>query len=143
MAHIVSINFAHTSKNQGCTCDRCGQWITNIWSVKWDDGLVINFGMDCFDKLLKNNKLSAYGMKLMHKALKSLERHQRELDAYVSGKMNADNDNQYKYDQEYGGYWQGRPYEEFRDWMINEWFPQRFKEDQKEIDRFSKINFKR
>ena len=34
-------------------------------------------------------------------------------------------------------------YEAYRRWMIEEWFPARFAEDQKIIDRFSKVNFAR
>lgn len=141
MAYINRITFAHTGRNEGCTCDRCGQWITNIWTVHYTDGVTINYGIDCFEKLQKDSKLNDFGQKVMKKALKSIEKHQKELDEYVSGKKTAENDGAFQFQQEYGGYWRGKDYEEYRQWMINEVYPLRFAEDQKEIDRFKKINF--
>ncbi|MGN0180126.1 MAG: hypothetical protein ACI4DY_11960 [Monoglobaceae bacterium] len=143
MAHIKRINFTHVGKNEGCLCDKCGQYIQNIVYVDYDDGVRLNYGQDCFAKLYNSGRLNAYGVKLMKKTLKSIEKHSKQLDAYKSGKMNAENDVSYQYDQTYGGYWKGKPYEEYRNWMIEEWFPKRFEEDQKEIDRFAKVNFDR
>lgn len=143
MAHIKRINFSHVGKNEGCLCDKCGQYIQNIVYVDYDDGARVNYGQDCFAKLYNCGKLSAYGVKLMKKAVKSIEKHSKQLDAYKSGKMTAENDVAYQYDQTYGGYWKDKPYEEYRKWMIEEWFPKRFEEDQKDIDRFAKVNFDR
>lgn len=143
MAHIKRINFAHVGRNEGCICDKCGQYIQNIVYVDYDDGVRVNYGQDCFAKLYNSGKLTAHGVKLMKKTLKSIEKHSKQLEDYKSGKMTAENDAAYQYDQIYGGYWKDKPFEEYRDWMIEEWFPQRFKEDQKEIDRFAKVHFDR
>ena len=143
MAHIKRIDFSHVGKNEGCLCDKCGQYIQNIVSVDYDDGVRVNYGQDCFAKLYNSGKLSTYGVKLMKKALNSIKAHSKQLESYKSGEMTAENDKGYQYDQMFGGYWQGKPYEEYRQWMIDEWFPKRFEEDQKMIDRFAKINFDR
>lgn len=145
MAHIKRISFAHVGRNDGCLCDKCGQYIRNIVTVDYDDGVRINYGQDCFDKLYNSGKLNAYGVKLMRKALKSIDRHTKELEAYKSGKKTAENDLSYQFCQTCNGghYWKGKPFEEYRDWMINEVYPMRFEEDQKLVDRFAKVNFER
>ena len=79
MAHIKSISFSSVSTNYGCTCDRCGQWIKNIWTVKFDDGISMNFGIDCFEKLCKSGKLTRYGEKLMRDTLKSIAFYSEQL----------------------------------------------------------------
>ena len=143
MAYIKRINFAHVGRKEGCLCDKCGQYIQNIVTVDQTDRMRVNYGQDCFANLYNSGKLNAYGVKLMKKALKSIEKHSKQLEDYKSGKMTAENDVAYQYDQTYGGYWKGKPFEEYRKWMIDEWFPARFAEDQKEIDRFAKVNFER
>ena len=82
MAHIKEIRFAHVGRNEGCLCDRCGQYIQNIVTVHWTDDIVVNYGTECFSKLCKTGRLTAHGLKLMHKALKSIERHTEELEKY-------------------------------------------------------------
>lgn len=148
MAHIKRISFAHVGRNEGCLCDRCGQYIQNIVTVTYSDGLILNYGQDCFDKLWKGSKLTSYGQKLFKKALKNAKAHQEAYQKYVNGTMTAENDLSYQWNQnsaDYGSssYWYGKPYEEYRKWMIEEVFPMRFEEDQKELDRFSKVNFNR
>ena len=71
MAHIKHINFAHVGRNEGCLCDKCGQYIQNIVYVDYDDGI--------FAKLYNGGKLSTYGVKLMKKALKAIEAHSKQL----------------------------------------------------------------
>ena len=75
MAHIKKISFSSVNVREGCTCDRCGQWIKNIWTVDFLEGFSMNYGIDCFEKLCKSGRLSDYGMKLMKKALKSISRY--------------------------------------------------------------------
>lgn len=145
MAHIKTISFASVGRNEGCLCDKCGQYIKNIVTVEYDFGTV-HYGQDCFAKMYNSGKLTAYGVKLMKKTMKSIEHYSRQLAKYVSGEMTAENDVGYQFSQNaatYGNpdYWTGKPYEEYRQWMINEWFPERFKEAQKQVDRFSKVNF--
>ena len=148
MAHIKSITFSHVGRKEGCLCDRCGQYIQNIVTVHWTDGLDINYGQDCFDKLYKGSRLTEHGIKLMREALRKIKQHSQELEAYKSGKMTAENDAGWQFHQRsalYGSpsYWYGKDYEEYREWMISAWYPKRFEEDQKLIDRFSGVNFNR
>lgn len=148
MPYIREITFSHVGRLEGCLCDRCGQYIQNIVTVHWTDGIVINYGKDCFSKLCETGKLTAHGIKLMRKALKSIEEHTAQLEKYKSGEINEENDSGWKYHQNSAlyaspSYWYGKPYEEYRKWMIEEWFPRRFEEDQKEIARFSKVKFER
>lgn len=143
MAYIKKINFEHVGKNEGCLCDRCGAYIRNIVSVEFTDGVKVNYGQDCFEKLYKNSKLNSAGISLMKKTLKSIDRYTAKLESYVSGEINEENDESYKIEQMFDGYWKGRPYEEYKDFMINEFLPERFRECQKNVDRFSKVRFDR
>lgn len=145
MAYIKKISFANVGKQEGCTCDKCGQYIRNIWTVEYHDGVVMNFGIDCFDKLNKG-KLNDYGMKLMKKALKSIQYYQERLEEEKA--LTEETDRGYQLTQQHvewqsDGYWMGHPWEEYHKWMIEEWYPARFKEAQKQIDRFKKVNFNR
>ncbi len=145
MPYIKSVTFAHVGRNEGCLCDRCGQYIQNIITVHWTDGIEINYGQDCFEELYKSSRLNQHGISVMKKALNQIKKLSKELEAYTSGKMTAENDIGYQFCQtcDGGHYWKGKPYEEFRQWTINEVFPRRFEDAQKEIDRFSKVNFDR
>lgn len=143
MAYIKKINFEHVGKNEGCLCDRCGTYIRNIVSVEFTDGVKVNYGQDCFEKLYKSSKLNSAGISLMKKTLKRIDRYTAELESYVSGEINEENDESYKIEQMFDGYWKGRPYEEYKNFMINEFLPERFKECQKDVDRFSKVRFDR
>lgn len=148
MAHIEYIGFSSVGRNEGCLCDRCGQYIQNIVTVRYTDGLVLNYGQDCFDKLWKGAKLTAYGQKLFKEALKKSKEHQAEYQKWLNGEVTAETDQSWKNLQASNvycepSYWYGRPWEEYKTWMLEEWWPERFKEDQKRLDRFSKVNFER
>lgn len=143
MAYIKKINFEHVGKNEGCLCDRCGAYIRNIVSVEFTDGVKVNYGQDCFEKLYKSSKLNSAGASLMKKTLKRIDHYTAKLESYVSGEINEENDESYKTEQMFDGYWKGRLYEEYKDFMINEFLPERFKECQKDVDRFSKVRFDR
>lgn len=141
MAFIKKVDFQKVGRYEGCTCDRCGQYIQNIWTVTYKDGVIMNFGIDCFSKL-NGEKLNAYGMKMMKDALKHIEDHKEGFEAEKL--KTEETDQKWKYiQQDKEDYWFGRPYEEYHKWMIEEWWPERFKEDQKKIDRFNKVNFER
>lgn len=142
MAYIQKIQFNRVGQNEGCTCDRCGQYIRNIWTVDYTDGIKMNFGIDCFEKLNKASKLNAYGMKKLKKALKFIEGHYDMIETEKA--KTEETDGQWKYLQEdKESYWCGRPWNEYHKWMLEEFYPERIKEDQKRIDRFSKVNFER
>jgi len=146
MARIKSINFYSVGRMEGCTCDRCGQYIQNIYTVTFTDEVRMNFGIDCFRKLLLTGNLSDYGMKLMKKELKSLKRWQELFEE--EKQKTEETDIAYQNLQEHVDWkpdsaWYGRPWEEYHEWMIKEWFPYRFEECQKAIEKFSKVNFNR
>ena len=151
MAHIKSISFNAVSTNYGCTCDKCGKWIKNIWTVKFDDGISMNFGIDCYEKMYKSGTLTKAGVKAMKDALKSIEHYTKyreewkymtEADAKEKGLLDELDPNAYcnRYNK---SYWCGKTFDEYKEWMLNEWFPARFEEAQKKIDRFSNVNFDR
>lgn len=148
MARIKRITFEHTAKNDGCVCDRCGAWITNIITVTFADGISINYGIDCFAKLRDTGNLNSYGKKLLKKAMDKIDYWETRLKQYESGEINAENDIAWQNEQivipyESPSYWHGKPYEEYRQWIIEKFIPQRLKEAQKEIDKFAKVDFKR
>jgi len=143
MAHIKRISFSRVGKQEGCTCDRCGQYIQNIWTVEYKEGLRMNYGIDCWEKVYKKG-LNAAGSKLMKKAMESIKSYEERLAQYISGEITAETDESYKADQmdwNKDNYWYGRSFEEYKDWMINEFFPHRIADKQKELARFQKVNF--
>ena len=144
MAHIRKVQFARVGKNEGCTCDRCGQYIQNIWTVYFDGDDPVHFGIDCFEKLNRES-LNDYGMKLMKKALKRLENLQERYEKELA--LTEETDIRYQGAQVHhdwcsDDYWNGRPWEEYHNWRVNDFFGLRFEECQKEIDRFKKVNYK-
>lgn len=146
MARIKRIDFYHVGKQEGCLCDRCGQYITNVWTVQYTDGITARFGIDCFEKLNKESKLTKFGQKELNKALKSIQKHRElyELEAAKTEETDIEWQNlQNPQSYESPDYWYGRPWEEYHEWMLTKFFKTRFEEDQKRIDRFSKVNFAR
>lgn len=140
MAHIEDIRFDHVGKNEGCMCDNCGAWLTNIWTVKFREGESLHFGMDCFDKRIKG-KLNAFGKKEMQKALKRIQEHSELLNELKQDEVTETVQKEwesYKYWQEY---WQDKPFEEWKRWMIEEVLPDRLEADRKALAKFEKINF--
>lgn len=144
MARISRIRFDSVGRMQGCTCEKCGQYIQNIYTVDFNDGLRMHFGIDCFSKLYHSGKLSEQGKKLMRKTLKDIVWAEEGLAK--EKQLTAETDEGYKrtqekHDWESPSYWYGKPWEEYHNWMINEWWPKRFEENQKAVDRFSKVDF--
>lgn len=146
MAGIKKITFARVGKDEGIICDRCGQYIQNIWTVTYSDGVVARFGIDCFEILCKESKLTSFGQKELKKALKKIQEHQEWYEKEKSLTEETDirwQNIQHPWDYESKDYWFGKPWEEYHEWMLNEFFKVRFEEDQKQIDRFNKVNFAR
>lgn len=46
MAKIKAVDFYKAGSQDGCLCDRCGQYIRNIWKVQYADGTTVRFGID-------------------------------------------------------------------------------------------------
>lgn len=146
MAHIKEIRFDHVGKQEGCLCDKCGQYIINIWTVQYTDGITARFGIDCFEKLNKESGLSNFGRKELNKVLKSIQKHHEMYEAEAAKTEETDIDWQQiqnPFDWQDKSYWYGRPWAEYHEWMLTKFFKVRFEEDQKQIDRFSKVNFSR
>ena len=144
MARIRKIDFNHVGKKEGCLCDRCGQYITNIWTVQYADGITARFGIDCFEQLSKESKLTSFGQRELKKAMKNIQKH-REL--YEKEKTLTEETDiawqnlQHPYERDTRSYWYNKPWEEYHKWRLEEYYKCRFEEDQKQIDRFSKVNF--
>lgn len=143
MAHIKKISFARVGEREGCACDRCGQYIRNIWTVEYEEGLRMNYGLDCWEKVYKAG-LNAQGVKIIKKIMESIRNYQERLAQYVNGEITADNDESYKATQadwNKEDYWNGKSFEEYKAWLINDFFPYRIAEKQKELAKFAKVNF--
>ena len=143
MARIIDVSYTHTGKYDGCTCDRCGLWITNIFTVKFDDGLSFNFGMDCIEKIMKDNRVNEYGVKVMNKLLRDVKKAESELADYKSGKINEENDKTFEAAKYYCEYWRERTFEEYRAWMIETILPSRIAGKKKELKKFEKVNIRK
>lgn len=146
MARIKKINFYKVGKTEGCLCDRCGQYIRNIWDVQYVDGVTARFGIDCFEQLNKESGLTSFGQKELKKALKSIEQHRELYEAEKAKTEETDiawQNIQHPWDYESKDYWYGKKWEEYHEWRLNEFFKARFEEDQRRIDKFSKVNFAR
>ena len=140
MAHIEEIRFDHVGKTEGCMCDHCGAWITNIWTVKFREGESLHFGTDCFDKRIKG-KLNAFGKKEMQKAMKRIQEHSELLNQLKQDEVTETVQKEwdsYRYWQEY---WKDKTFEEWKAWMIEEVLPDRLESDRKALAKFEKINF--
>lgn len=140
MAHIKSVRFSNVGKKEGCTCDRCGQYITNIWTVTFTEGMILNYGIDCFEKIQKTG-LSDTARKNIKKALKSIQAYEEGLAEFTSGKRNEENDIAYKNAQEdKQNAFYGESYEVWRDWWVNKFFPYRISLENEIIEKYSKIS---
>lgn len=147
MAHIKKISFETVGNNQGCTCDRCGQYIKNIYTVEFTEGMKMNYGIDCFEKLYKTGNLTKEATKILKKTIKSIANYEARLEQYQNNEIKPEEDGGWYYQQPQAGwyeegYWTGKPYEEYRQWVINELIPSRIADKQKELAKFAKIDFK-
>lgn len=148
MAHIKAIRFESVGRKEGCTCDRCGQYIQNIWTVEYQEGLTIHYGIDCWQKVKASGNLSAYGKKLLNKIIKSVQAYSERLAQYTSGELTEENDQSWLNEvaswercDGKNSCWNGKSYAEYRKWMVEEFFPYRISAAQKELDKFKKVNF--
>ena len=142
MARITDISFGAVGTKEGCTCDRCGLWIKNIWTVKFDDGITAHFGIDCYEQMCKNSRLNDYGMKLMKKTMKRLTDYTERIEREKS--LTEETDIAWQNDQrDKESYWCGRQWIEYHEWMINDFFPSRIADVKKDLHKFKNIDFKR
>ena len=137
MAHIKKISFESVGQREGCTCDRCGQYIKNIWTVQFAEGLTMNYGIDCFEKLTKTGHLTDYGKKLMKKTLKGI----KNIEIRIQEQMEMTEDIDRGWKSVKDTVWHGEPYEEYKRWMIEEFWMTHLERMNKEIEKFSKVDF--
>ena len=144
MATIKRIDFSTVSTNEGCRCDRCGQWIKNIWTVTYKEGFSLHYGLDCWEKIYKHSNLSKQGEKLLRKHMKSIESYQKAMQRQAE--LTEETDEAWKISQaewNKNNAWYGEKYEDYKKWMLEEFFPYRIQHEQDEIElRFKKVVFK-
>lgn len=143
MAHIKQISFARVGEKEGCTCDRCGQYIRNIWTVEYTEGLRMNYGLDCWEKVYKDG-LNKQGAKILKKIMDSIKSYEERLARYVSGELSEETDESYKVTQadwNRDDFWYGKSFGEYKNWMVTDFLPYRISDKQKELAKFSKVNF--
>lgn len=139
MSHVLRIHFASVSQKEGCTCDRCGQGIRNIWTVDYAEGFSVHYGIDCWEKVYKSSNLSQYGEQQIKKIMKSIKSSEEMLAKWVNGSM--DEDAKHNFNPSENDAWYGHTFEEYKEWMINEFIPYQIECKQKELKKFSKVNF--
>lgn len=143
MSHIKKIRFASVGKKEGCICDRCGQYIRNIWSVDYEEGFTVNYGIDCWEKVYKGGKLNQYGEKMMRKAMKSIKEWEQLKTKWQNGEMDYQ-ENEYSWQQHKQDKlspWYDKTFAEYKEWMINEFIQYRIECAQEELKKFSKVDF--
>lgn len=140
MAHIKWISFDRVDTMHGCICDRCGQWIKNIWTVTFDDNIEFSYGIDCFERLMKSSRLTDYGMKLMKKTMKSIKEYEEWMDREKEKTEETDLGWQ-NHQRDSNSYWYGKPYVEYKAWMIEEFLPSMIDKKLNELEKFKNVDF--
>lgn len=138
---IKKINFYSVPRSEMTTCDCCGQGIKNICFVTSADGTTFKFGTKCFDKVIKD-KLKTYQVKEMRKALKSIK-------SINEGAKKWETITEKEFLETWGGcdlpygdnYEDITDFDKYKDFMVNEFFPYRLSLAEKELEKFSKIDF--
>lgn len=158
MTHITNITFWTYGKNEGITCSNCGAYIRNVYTVTYSDGFVAHYGTECFDKLWKSGKLSKFGEKEFRRILKNIKFYNGILAQWQECKTDQDiidkhplfsddyliryNESEYcqkRYKQSAYYKWTA---EQYIDMVVNGLIPYRLNKEQKELEKFSKIDFK-
>lgn len=125
-------------KSESNTCDCCGKSIQNICSITTVENEHFNFGTTCFDKVIKD-KLQPYQRKEMNKALKGIRNYCEQQEIWKD--MTEEKYIETHYDKPWENYDDIHTFEEYKNWMLNEFFPYRLSEKEKILSRFSKIDF--
>lgn len=146
MAFIKDIKFDHVSKQEGFICDRCGAYITNVYTVTYSDGLEMRYGIECFKNLFAAGRLTDMGIKLMKKILKRIKEAYEIRDKWI--KVNSfeeakEQNIPYWAAFEYEA-WEGKTFERFKEFCISEkegFFASDIRRAKKDLERFNKVNF--
>lgn len=139
MAHIKRIGYSHVHKSEGCLCDNCGQFITNIVTVTFAEGEQLHFGTDCYNKRIVG-KLNAFGRKELNRIMKGIKEHSILLNDLQKDEPTALVQKEWESYKRWQTAWADRPFEEWKSWMIptvTGWL----EKDNKELEKFKKINF--
>ncbi len=143
MAYIKDIKFWHVDRYSGVLCDRCGTYITNIYTVYYSDGLVAHYGIECFKKLRQAGRLSDFGYKFLMKILKAIKYWNEELRLWQTITESEAEEKGLLCDlHTHGCYWEGRTFEEYRKFEIEKYIPARLEGCKKLLERFKNIDFK-
>lgn len=140
--YIQDIKFNTVDKRDGFLCDRCGAYITNIYTVTYSDGLVARYGMECFKKLFDAGNLTEFGRNLMMKALKSMREIYEKREKWLS--VNSFEEAEKKClisTWDIKERWEGYTFEECKDFYVNKCFEHDLKRVKEELARFKKVNF--
>ena len=142
MATITNISFNQYSKDDGMICDKCGAYIRNVYTVKYSNGYIAHYGIDCFSKLRKQANLTSFANKLLSKTLKSIKYYCSIIDLWktINTEEEADNQNLLSTFKTYEC-WEGRTFEEYKKWQLEEFLLYRLQEEQKTLKKFRNINF--
>lgn len=159
MAYIKNITFWKYGRNDGKTCYKCGAYITNVYTVTYSDGLVADYGSECFDKLWKSGNLSSYGVKEFRKILKNIKDYneikrswlncktEQELIekplTYSSNYLDRYNESEYVQNQYKYSAHKNDTFEEYKNYIVNQFIPYRLSTLEKELARFNRLDFKK
>ena len=135
---IKRINYYSVPRSESSTCECCGKSIQNICSVTTLEGEHFNFGTTCFEKIIKD-RLQSYQRKEMNKAIKYIKSYCKQMELWKD--MTEDKYIETHYDKPWENYDDINTFEKYKDWMVNEFFPYRLSEEEKRLERFSKIDF--
>lgn len=146
MPYIKNITFENVGRKEGLYCDRCGAYITNIYTVYYSDGLVAKYGVECFQRLFVAGNLSDYGAKLMKKAINKIAEAYKERNKWL--KVNTIEEAKTagldvftfeNYDS-----WKGSTFEEYKEFCISEdrgFFANKIKSAKEILKKFENVNF--
>ena len=143
---IQKIQFEALGKSSCFCCDKCGQYIQNVWTVNFEGGLTLHMGCDCFEKIWKGKGMTDFGKKQFKKLLKHIQTHKEGYKKWLNRTEEeylascAEKGLLAEYLDSQSSFY-GMTFEEYRDWMLTEWYGQRFKEDEQELMKFNKVKF--
>lgn len=135
---IKKIMYYSVPRNESEICSCCGKAIMNICHVTSIEGDHFKFGTTCFDKVMKD-RLKSFQVKEMKNAIKSITlycEHSKEWETMTEEKYIETH-----YTKPWENYDDITTFEEYKNWMLTEFFPYRISLEEKTIAKFSKIDF--
>lgn len=144
---IKKITYYSVPRSESGTCACCGKSIQNICSVETVEGEHFNFGTTCFDKLIKD-KLQSFQRKEYNQAIKFLKGYCKQQKIWED-MTEEDYLNSEMYRTacicDGGAPWEIKvdlnSFEDYKNWMVNDFFPYRIEQEEKVIEKYSRIDF--